>query len=573
MKNIYEDYKARFFREEKLNQNVYIMHKTNKENPINKEDYQYHKGKSSIINENNYNYLNQTLSSKNKIKKSKSLEKSNSIKTNHNNKYNNNISYNKNLKNKKVNKEISKNNIDNIEYNVLQKRISTLNKNSEFNKNIYNNKGNPYLTMQNFNKLFPKPEPIPKRINCNEKENKNNFNKENDENENIYNEKNNFNHIKEDKNILYLLSNLDLEYLYNVFMTNYISFNDLFLLTKGDFAEMKIPIGPRNRILHFIYEYKKFAQNFDFKELSNFLNYYKKNMNKPLLSDINNNGLFISTTNINNVPFNCFNSPIINNFLNNQNTNDAISTKNENIEKINIFSNNLDNDDNIFKNYEEDNPKNELKAKYNPLNEYHNNDLTKLINSSKEKKYNTTNTKLKKYNSMNSSKKNMFSNSSMKKFGFSENNKNTSKIINYNNLNSKTKNNIKTISSKNLKNNFMNDDRNKQYKKSHNISHKINYNKIGYGYSKNILLKNCNNSNYLLQKFQNIDKDITKFQNNYTKIQKNTRNISERLSHIFMSQKNSKINENLMDYMYKDLEKEKIRNLNYEMNHNYRKNI
>ena len=430
--------------------------------------------------------------------------------------------------------------------------------------------------MQNFYKFFPNPEPIPKRINYNKNENENNLyeeNEENEENDNIYNEKNIFNDIKEDKNILYLLSNLNLENLYNVFMENCISFNDLFLLTKEDFNEMNIPIGPRNRILHFINEYKKFAQNFDFKELSNFLNYYKKSMNKPLINDINNNRIFISTNNINNVPFNCFNNPIINNFLNNQNNNDAICTKKENIEKINIFPNKIVNEENIFAHYKIEKSKNELKVNYNSLNDKnHNNDLTNLINSLKEKKYNnTTNKKLKKYNSINSSKKNMLTNSSLKKFGFSENNKNSNRIINSKNLNIKTKNNIKTFSSKNLKNNFMKDDRNKQLKSSYNINHKINYNK--YGCNTNILLKNCNNSNYLLQKFQNIDKDISKFQKNYTKIQKNTRNISERLLHIFMSQKNAKINENLINYMYKDLEKEKIRNLNYEMNHNYRKNL
>ena len=156
--------------------------------------------------------------------------------------------------------------------------------------------------MQTFYKNYPKPEPIPKKINYNINKNANN------ENENMYN------CIKEDKNILYLLSNLNLEKLYNIFISNYISFNDLFLLTKEDFAEMKIPIGPRNRILHFIYEYKKCAKSFDFKELSSFLIEYKKMLAKPLMNDINNNGLVISTNNINNGPFNCFNSPIINKY-------------------------------------------------------------------------------------------------------------------------------------------------------------------------------------------------------------------------------------------------------------------
>ena len=85
-------------------------------------------------------------------------------------------------------------------------------------------------------------------------------------------------------------------------------------------------------------------------------------------------------------------------------------------------------------------------------------------------------------------------------------------------------------------------------------------------------MKNCNNSNYLLEKFKNIDKEVTKFQKNYTKIQKNARNIDKRLSYIFISQKHSQINENIIDLMDKDLEKENIRNLNYELNRNYLKN-
>ena len=72
--------------------------------------------------------------------------------------------------------------------------------------------------------------------------------------DNRYNKKNK-NNKKEDKNILYLLTNLNLQNLYNNFTSNCIGFTDLFLLTKDDFVEMNIPIGPRNRILHFLNVY------------------------------------------------------------------------------------------------------------------------------------------------------------------------------------------------------------------------------------------------------------------------------------------------------------------------------
>ena len=558
MKKYYGDYEARILKERNLKQNNNYLFKNMKEFNNIKDENVYDIPKSIINNNTNHNYLHQTFSSKSKMKKSKSFKRNkqlNSKKSNFNNKLGNKSDLHaNNIKKELIKKDIINNN---LEYNEYQKRIATISSNnfSNINKNFNSNKDKKsYFTMQNFYKNYPIPEPIPKKINYDINKNANN------ENENM------FNCIKEDKNILYLLSNLNLEKLYNIFISNYISFNDLFLLTKEDFAEMKIPIGPRNRILHFIYEYKKCAKSFDFKELSSFLIDYKKMLAKPLMNDINNNGLVISTNNINNGPFNCFNSPIINNFLNNQN-NEEIGMKKENIEKINIFFDNKDNEQNIIKNKDYEN----LNIGDN-YSKDRNNDLTKLIIESKDKKYsNTTNTKLKKYNSINSSKKSILSNFSIKKFGFSENNKNTNIHTNYLNVKMKNKNNnLKTLSSKNLKNNFIKDENSKVHESSNNIHNKFGL--ISRRYNKNILLKNCNNSNYLLEKFKNIDKEVTKFQKNYTKIQKNARNIDKRLSYIFISQKHSQINENIIGLMDKDLEKENIRNLNYELNRNYLKN-
>ena len=560
MKKYNGDYEARILKERNLKQNNYYLFKNAKELNNNIEENVYDKPKFIIDNNTNYNYLHQTVSSKNKMKKSKSSKRNkqlNSKKSNFNNKHGNKSDlHTNNIKKELIKKDIINNN---VEYNELKNRTETIssnnfsNINNNFNSNI-NKKS--YYTMQNFYKNYPKPEPIPKKINYDINKNANN------ENENM------FNCIKEDKNILYLLSSLNLEKLYNIFISNYISFNDLFLLTKEDFAEMKIPIGPRNRILHFIHEYKKCAKNFDFKELSSFLIDYKKMLAKPLMNDINNNGLVISTNNINNGPFNCFNSPIINNFSNNQN-NEEINMKKENIEKINIFFDNKDNEQNIIKNNKYENLNNG-----DNYSKDRNNDLTKLIIDSKDKKYsNTTNTKLKKYNSINSSKKSMLSNLSIKKFGFSENNKNnnTNTHTNYLSVKMKNKNNnLKTLSSKNLKNNFIKDENSKVHENSNNIHNKIGF--ISRRYNKNILLKNCNNSNYLLEKFKNIDMEVTKFQKNYTKIQKNVKNFNKRLSYIFISQKHSQIDENIIDLMDKDLEKENIRNLNYELNRNYLKN-
>ena len=158
---------------------------------------------------------------------------------------------------------------------------------------------------------------------------------------------------KEDSNILYLLMNLNLGNLYNIFISNCISFNDLFLLTKEDFIEMKIPIGPRNRIMHFLLEYKKIGIKFDFMELSNFLNYYKKIMDKPNMNDAN----------------------IIESFFQKEN-------KSENKENFNNLNEST-------------------KEKGLSINENSNNTEKKLINISKDKEMNNDCHKLKKYNSVN----------------------------------------------------------------------------------------------------------------------------------------------------------------------------
>ena len=547
MKKNYEDFKIRMLKENKDKYNNLM----NMKEQNNETNFSFYKNKDAMIKNLNYNYLQQTASSMNKIKKSKSFKKNKLINPNSNNKYK---KY-KNIYNNFDNKDINKENI--TENKNFQKRLSSIlinnNKNiNQKNNSCINKDKSLYYTMQNYYRYSPNPEPMPKKIIYNS----NKDNNLNDKNENIYNEnimQNDMKNIKEDKNILYLLSNLNLEYLYDVFISNYISFNDLFLLTKGDFSEMKIPIGPRNRILHFIYEYKKIAKNLDFQELSNFLCYYKKMINKPLINDINNNELFIFTNEINNSSFNCITKPIINNYLNNHH-NEEIKVQKDIIEKTNLFQKNINNEKNIIQNSELDKEKTETRTNYNHnLSNNYNNDLTNIINNSKEKnKYNISGTKLKKYNSINSSKKNIFTNSTIKRFEFVENPKS------YNNINtncfdkSRKNNNIKIISSKNLKKKIINDENSKQNEKNHISHNKIYYNKLRY--NNNILLKNSNNSNYLLQKFQRINKEVNIFQKNYTKIQKKTGN------NPFISQ-NSQIND-----FNKELENEKIKNLNCELN-------
>ena len=133
------------------------------------------------------------------------------------------------------------------------------------------------------NEEIPEPEPyiINKYITKNKSYNNFNRVKINNNCEKINQSKSNSNRNKNttDLKLNFTLSNLELNELKNVFEDNYIFFEDLFLLTKEDFIEMKIPIGPRNRLLNFIKKYKSYAKTFDLNELSSFMNKYKDSIN------------------------------------------------------------------------------------------------------------------------------------------------------------------------------------------------------------------------------------------------------------------------------------------------------
>ena len=85
-----------------------------------------------------------------------------------------------------------------------------------------------------------------------------------------------------DIKLLFVLKNLDLEYLIDCFDFHCIKFKDLFYLKKQDFLEMNISIGPRNRIINFIDEYKIFAKQYDLNELKIF---FKNNIQNEIIID------------------------------------------------------------------------------------------------------------------------------------------------------------------------------------------------------------------------------------------------------------------------------------------------
>ena len=252
MEFFYEENNYRKLKKNTLNKNKFHKMANVKEFSKGKTEYISPKTQKNTINNKSYNYLHQTSSSLNKMRKSKSknLSKNNSTKN-----YKNRINpFKFDSEIEKSNKEISK---VNINKKNLQKKIfvNLNNQNSDIyqkDKTYFDKGKSLFHTVQNFYK-YPKPEPMPQKNNCNESAKVNN--ELNIKIDNKYDKKNKDNNKKEDKNILYLLTNLNLQNLYNNFTSNCIGFTDLFLLTKDDFVEMKIPIGPRNRILHFLYEF------------------------------------------------------------------------------------------------------------------------------------------------------------------------------------------------------------------------------------------------------------------------------------------------------------------------------
>jgi hypothetical protein len=100
--------------------------------------------------------------------------------------------------------------------------------------------------------------------------------------------------FKLDDRIQFLMKYLDFFEYSLLFIQNKINFNDLLLITKEDFIEMKIPVGPRNRILKFISDYKIYAKNYTLDEIKFFLTkndtYYVNNQERNnLIEDLNPN--------------------------------------------------------------------------------------------------------------------------------------------------------------------------------------------------------------------------------------------------------------------------------------------
>ena len=465
----------------------------------------------------------------------------------------------------------------------------------ENNKKYMNKPNKKYsYTFQSFYNNYPRPEPLPKKIDIRIINNSSTFSTSNiNETSNRYKTRSDKT-IYDDKKILFILTNLGLENLYIKFKDNFITYNDLNFLTKDDFIEMKIPIGPRNRIIHFIRELKKNGMNINFDELRNFIHKYKESISGKN-TKINENNIYdenildLNNKYIYNKKSQNNSSVLSSAYESEKNENISFLEKNKNDNKNNIsfFSNTNYNKSNInilrefynFKNIENTN-KNNKKKNYSSEKQLENieisenekvNQLNQIINdinykiksnsyifdnknnSNKYKKPNTTK------NIGNIKKNNYIYNNNItynyeyvKSPHLQKNNSNFSK---YNSHVPKIKNRSKNIKSLIIKDKSLSLSRNSKNEVFHSFNH--------------ILSKN------LLNKLEIINKEVEKYQNNYERLKNETKRRNKNVIRIlscnsfFFKNKNGYINsnndENIDYFGVNDLLIEKERNLKNEI--------
>ena len=405
-------------------------------------------------------------------------------------------------------------------------------------------------------------------------------------------------------------------------LENKLKYNDLVFLTKDDFIEMKIPIGPRNRIIHFIEELKKNGNNLDFEELKIFLEKYKKLIsgNKPKTRNYKNKNnneennkkdeiyknsyKYINNKKSQNNSFifsSQYESEKNENASSIDNYNDKNKNKNEikysnsflfnnnnakNINKINNKKKKIFFPENNFNNfYLSENSKNDkIKEKPNnnnnsnkihykiKINQINTNNLSYLLNNKKRLKqkknrninYNNTT------DNYNYNDKTTFTNNSKFKnvSPITKNNLDISKYKEYNPIK-----NIKTICIK---------DKNKTLLRKNTVSTFSNIRNYNDSFHSNI---SCISKN-LLNKLDIINKEVEKYELNYERLKKETKrrnnNVIRILSSNYFEIKN---NPKIMKYSNscngtkyisyfdnKYLENEKERNLKNELN-NYNSKI
>ena len=374
--------------------------------------------------------------------------------------------------------------------------------------------------------------------------------------------------------LIIVLKNLNLSYLINTFSINSVRFNDLLLLTREDLIEMKVPIGPRNKLLHFIEEYKKLKKNLDIDELKFFVNNYNNNIPSYMQERISENNLFSTIATSNNEFSNRIKRK---SFTNNLRLND----KKEEINKNDYYNNNIcheftkenDNIKDIFSlnnNYLSNSScsnrqTNTEKENMNIIPYINNNRINKKIfNSSIISKNNedkndididNVKINISKYNrsSRNLKRNNQLRNPLIQLIEDSQTNRTYSAVnapvvdgTNRDTINNKDKNAKTIINSHEF---IKKNDKNNNIKKSKSI-----------GLFKNDKKKhkhNCNDkiiNNKIIENFKNLNYEVENFQKCYKRIQKDSYDRKNRIKCLLLEEKKSIRRINTMKQQIKNIE-------------------
>ena len=486
----------------------------NKENILNEDYGEYNTKVNNSKNKNNRNNISNKKYHMNQIM-NKTQESFNNSKLNNNNlDFLNNDLLLSETKNDQFNvppnpepyisyKNLFKNNSFN--YRISDKNKINNIKNTNFDKN-YENKFNAFI-----NKTFD-------------------LNNENSKKSNISNNNNLTNKTNEifDKKLNYVLENLELKELTEIFKKNYIFFDDLFLLNKEDFIEMNIPIGPRNRIINFIEKYKNIANTYDLEELKFFMDKYKHILIDPkdiiIVDNINitpsTNDKYKSTmtseNNKNKVSFESHGSDIPGKISNMSNFNfedlDTLSPRREETQ-INRYINL--------------NPKNKNRKRFLDENNFNNEKNNKIIKEINDL-INITNEKIFKNNQKDD----------IKKKNNEINNINENTINNTNNIINKNNNeeNIEKCFTSRIKN---------KYNQFINLNDDNNNNENNDNLFTNSLFNEFSGNNNNINETLNINNNNNEINNNTNNIIETTKNDKNNINNILqINQNNSLINEN-----------------------------
>jgi hypothetical protein len=335
-----------------------------------------------------------------------------------------------------------------------------------------------------------------------------------------------------DKKMIYILSSLNLDNLIDVFNSNYIGFNDLLLLTKNDLIEMKIPIGQRNRFMHFFDKFKKDLKNYDFNEIKNYLDIYKKMYINNLFIEKN------KSNNINTLP----------NYKNNNSFRNNIMKGNETKEENLFLINNKENESRII-------------LDHNTYEKQKTNDNNALCQANSNLRNNIS--QINKY-SNNNSNKNSSKKESINISIFQRNNKSGIET-------SKNSPSFSSISNSKVVIDELNfQEKNLMNKRSNPKNTSTITSNVEQVDTTTTTINNKINSNQFIQKCNNILNEVDNFNTIYTQLKQKSQKRNKQIS-LLLNKKNNI--ENIKEQAkYKDFKKEieQERSINNPINNIYR---